>query len=131
MQATIRSRFAGTAALSLSLELPLLSPRNRLANTVACDSGGSVYVGYELAGVERLTPTDLTVFVDNRESISHAFGLQAYANVMTHFAAGERYLNRCWSASTDGYVDEIHDYLSRARQQFGQALELLRSHTQS
>jgi len=73
--------------------------------------------------------TDLDVFVENRESIGHAFGLQSYADVMTHFATGERYLNRCWSASTDGYTDEVNAYLTRARDQFTQALELLRSHT--
>lgn len=73
--------------------------------------------------------TDLDIFVDNRESIGHAFGLQAYADVMTHFATAERYLNRCWSASSDGYVDEVNTYLTRTKNQFLEALELLRSHT--
>lgn len=70
---------------------------------------------------------DMDAFVESRERIAHRFGLQAYANVMSHFATGERYLNRCWSASTDGYIDEIHDYLGRARKQFTAALELLRA----
>jgi hypothetical protein len=73
--------------------------------------------------------TDLDIFVENRESIGHAFGLQSYANVMTHFATAERYLNRCWSASSDGYTDEVNSYLTRARDQFTQALDLLRTHT--
>jgi len=73
--------------------------------------------------------TDLDIFVDNRESIGHAFGLQSYADVMTHFATAERYLNRCWSASSDGYTDEVNTYLTRAKDQFTQALELLRTHT--
>ena len=72
---------------------------------------------------------DLDTFVENRETIGDVYGLQAYADVMTHFATGERYLNRCWSASTDGYIDVIHKYLSRATSQFEQALELLQSHT--
>lgn len=72
---------------------------------------------------------DLDVFVENRESMGHAYGLQSYADVMTHFATGERYLNRCWSASTDGYIDEVHAYLTRAKDQFIQALDLLRTHT--
>jgi hypothetical protein len=46
------------------------------------------------------------------------FGIQNYADVMSNFAAGERYINRVWSASTDGYVDEVHKYLERARAQF-------------
>ena len=70
---------------------------------------------------------DLDIFVENRESIGHAFGLQSYADVMTHFATAERYLNRCWSASSDGYTDEVNTYLTRAKDQFIQALELLRS----
>ena len=37
----------------------------------------------------------------------HVFGMQNYADVMSNFAAGERYINRVWSASTDGYVDEV------------------------
>ncbi|NIM19890.1 MAG: hypothetical protein GTO51_06550 [Candidatus Latescibacteria bacterium] len=61
---------------------------------------------------------DLERFVDARESIAIAFGLNAYASVMSHFAAGERYLNRVWSCSVDGYIDEAHIYLGRARDQF-------------
>jgi hypothetical protein len=40
---------------------------------------------------------------------------------MSNFAAGERYINRVWSASTDGYVDEVRMYLERAREQFREA----------
>jgi len=57
-------------------------------------------------------------FVAARESIAVAYGLPAYAGVMSHFAAGERYLNRVWSCSVDGYIDEAHTYLKRARDQF-------------
>lgn len=71
---------------------------------------------------------DLDTFVENRETIGDAYGLQAYADIMTHFATGERHLNRCWSASTDGYVDEINKYLTRAKNQFEEALALLRSY---
>ena len=61
---------------------------------------------------------DLTAFADARESIGHRYGLLAYADVMNEFAAGERYLNRVWSASVDGYIDEVQEYLGRARHQF-------------
>lgn len=60
---------------------------------------------------------DLVGFVDARESIAHSYGLQAYAEVMNRFAAGERYLNRVWSASTDGYIEEAHRYLEKATRQ--------------
>ncbi len=63
---------------------------------------------------------DLERFIDARESIAVAYGLPAYAGVMSHFAAGERYLNRVWSCSVDGYIDEAHTYLARARDQFMQ-----------
>jgi hypothetical protein len=71
-------------------------------------------------------PMDLETFVEARESIAHVHGLQAYADVMSSFAAGERYLNRVWSASADGYVDEVNEYIGRAREQFEESLGILR-----
>ena len=68
---------------------------------------------------------DLGNFADAREAISHKYGTQAYANVMSIFAAGERYLNRVWSASADGYVDEVNTYIGRAREQFDHVKEEL------
>ncbi len=69
---------------------------------------------------------DLATFATSREVIAHSWGLKAYAEVMSHFAAGERHLNRVWSASTDGYVDEAQEYLTRARDQFRDALAAFR-----
>ena len=65
---------------------------------------------------------DLVKFVDARESIAHSYGLKAYAEVMNRFAAGERSLNRVWSASTDGYIDETSAYLEKAATYFEDAL---------
>jgi hypothetical protein len=56
--------------------------------------------------------------------LKHVFGLQSYADVMSAFAAEERYINRVWSASTDGYVDEVRNYLNRATEQFREARAL-------
>ena len=64
----------------------------------------------------------LNDFAESRQSMVHAFGLQNYAEVMSGFAAGERYVNRVWSASTDGYIDEVRKYLKRALEQFNEAL---------
>jgi len=61
-------------------------------------------------------------FAESRESMIHAFGIQNFAEVMSGFAAGERYVNRVWSASTDGYIDEVRKYLRRALEQFNEAL---------
>jgi len=68
--------------------------------------------------IDQLFQDDRIAFVEARASISHRYGLQAYADVMSTFAAAERYLNRVWSASADGYVDEVHLYLDRACEQF-------------
>jgi len=64
---------------------------------------------------------DLTRFVDARESMVHLFGLQTYADIMSHFAAGERYINRVWSSSADGYDVEAARYLGKAEEQFADA----------
>lgn len=80
---------------------------------------------YELRHhIDRTFPDHLDSFVQARQSIAHAFGLQSYADVMNPFAAGERYLNRVWSTSTDGYIDEAHTYVTKAREQFEEALEV-------
>ena len=58
---------------------------------------------------------ELRLFAEGRESITAEFGLNVFADVMTDFAAGERAINRAWSASADGYVDETALCLTRAR----------------
>jgi hypothetical protein len=73
--------------------------------------------------IDELFADDIDVFVQGRESIAHAYSLRAYADVMSSFAAGERYLNRAWSASADGYVDEVNAYLDKARTQLAESLE--------
>ncbi len=68
--------------------------------------------------IDELFTDDLNTFVEARESIAHTHSLNDYADVMSSFAAGERYLNRVWSASTDGYIDEVNAYLDKAQAQF-------------
>lgn len=57
---------------------------------------------------------DLGRFAELREALVAEFGLDHYARIMTEFALAERTLNRTWSASADGYVDEVQASLSRA-----------------
>jgi len=64
---------------------------------------------------------DLRRFADARGSMVHLFGLQTYADIMSSFAAGERYVNRVWSASADGYDEEAEAYLTKAATQFTDA----------
>ena len=71
--------------------------------------------------VDKLFRDDLRAFVDARESMIHLFGMRAYGEVMSAFAAAERYLNRIWSASADGYEDEARAYIARAHAQIGEA----------
>jgi len=68
---------------------------------------------------------DLRRFADARESMVHLFGLQVYADIMSNFAAGERYINRVWSASADGYDEEADTYLKKAAEQFDEARKQL------
>lgn len=81
--------------------------------------------------IDRRFRDDLFAFVDARHSMKVLFGLQAYADIMSAFASGERYLNRVWSASTDGYVDEVLQTIEHAYEQFVEARRLFEQHAQS
>lgn len=83
---------------------------------------------YEIRNrIDELFIEDLDTFIQARESIAHIYGLSAYADVMSRFAAGERYLNRVWSASADGYIDEVNAYLDKAQEQFTESLEKVKN----
>lgn len=69
--------------------------------------------------------TDLRRFAEARESMVHLFGLQTYADIMSSFAAGERYINRVWSSSADGYDQEATTYLDKAAERFADARQQL------
>lgn len=71
--------------------------------------------------IENDFPEDITAFVEVRDAMTHTWGTQVYGEIMSHFAAGERYLNRVWSAASDGYIDEAHEYIGRCREQFEEA----------
>jgi hypothetical protein len=68
---------------------------------------------------------DLRRFAEARQSMVHLFGLQTYADIMSNFAAGERYVNRVWSASADGYDGEAEKYLGKAIDVFRDAQKQL------
>lgn len=60
-------------------------------------------------------------FVMAREAMIPVFGLNGYAEVMTRFATGERMINRAWSASADGYIDEVWASIELARNHLSDA----------
>ena len=104
------------------------SLQNIVQNIRELDEGKESINVYDVHGkIDEIFMDDLNTFVDARESIGHAYTLQDYADVMSHFAAGERYLNRVWSTSVDGYIDESHAYITKADQQFTEALERLQA----
>lgn len=69
----------------------------------------------------------LAEFANNRESMIPVYGMTQYAEVMTRFAKGERLINRAWSASADGYVDEVWQCLDDASAQLDEAQVQLRA----
>lgn len=77
--------------------------------------------------IDKLFRDDLRNFAEARDSLKNLYGLAVFADVMSAFAAGERYLNRIWSASADGYVDEVLMYVKRAHEQFVEARQKLRN----
>ena len=85
-------------------------------------TGSAESSGAELRdAIDMKLRNDLRRFADARESMVHLFGLQAYADIMSSFAAGERYINRVWSASADGYDEEASAYLRKAATRFSEA----------
>ena len=76
--------------------------------------------------IDEKLPDHLETFIESRKTIGHVYGLQAYGHVMNYFATAERYLNRVWSASADGYIDEVIEYMERSERQFEEALAAMR-----
>lgn len=74
---------------------------------------------------------DLRRFADARESLVHLYGLQTYADIMSDFAAGERYVNRVWSAAADDYDAEAWTYVGKALDRFREATGRLEAASQA
>jgi hypothetical protein len=111
------------------LEVNRVELRESIANVVS-DLGeimqGEITQGDVLRDrIDLKLREDLRRFADARESMVHLFGLQTYADIMSYFAAGERYINRVWSASADGYDEEANAYLKKAAGQFDEAKQQL------
>ncbi|MEM7309407.1 MAG: hypothetical protein AAF682_22180 [Planctomycetota bacterium] len=68
--------------------------------------------------VDPLLSGELYRLIEHRGVVQAAFGSARFAAIYGPLAGGERFLNRCWSASVDGYPEE-------ARACLGDALPLL------
>ncbi len=119
----IRQEARAEGKLALSMKVLGESLRSIVQKVSMLDQQKESLDPYEARQhIDELLPDDLNSFVEARESIAHVHGLQAYADVMNEFAAGERYLNRVWSASADGYIDEVRAYLEKSAHEFMAAL---------
>ncbi len=98
------------------------SLNNILENLKSLDGRKDKIPTYDMRfEIDKLFRDDLMQFAEARDSMKHLFGIQHFADIMSSFAAGERYINRVWSASTDGYVDEVLLYVGKSLSQFEHA----------
>jgi len=70
---------------------------------------------------------DVPAFVADRPALVARMGLAGYAELMDHFAAMERQLNRAWSAAADGHLQEAMTSLKNAQPMLLQTLKKLKS----
>jgi uncharacterized membrane-anchored protein YhcB (DUF1043 family) len=128
-----------TATQAVSAEKATASLRtldeslNRLLANVRAIRGESAQLDvYAVAPrIEQDLNEDIARFVDARETLIPLFGLQAYANIMNHFAAAERTINRAWCASADGYVDEVWACFERVEELLDATRQELNLHQQT
>ena len=122
---TVKRQAAAHARSDAVLELNRGELRESIGNVVRdiaqIRSDGAVRGARLRDEIDLRLRNDLRRFADARESMVHLFGLQTYADIMSCFAAGERYVNRVWSASADGYDGEAALYLGKAEEQFLEA----------
>ena len=122
-----RSHRTSQGKLASNMEAVKSSMESIAANVAKLDAEKGQIETYEMRHrIDEALPEHIETFVEARESIAHVHGLQVYADVMSSFAAGERYLNRVWSASADGYIDEVNEYIGRAKEQFEDSVSRLR-----
>lgn len=112
------SRIGADARAQIAEDLAAL--KSALARVIArvdalVEAGEAVDVYAVKDRIDREIADDLARFVDAREAMIPTLGLDAYAEVMGAFAGGERLINRAWSASADGYIDEVQACLKRAQ----------------
>ena len=119
VKVSIKKEVQSTEVLTKNMEQIETSISNIIKNLKELNEQKETINTYDVRHrVDELFLEDLNAFVEARESITHTYGIQAYADVMSHFAAGDRYLNRVWCASADGYIDEVNENLTKSLEQF-------------
>ncbi len=130
----IRSHERGTAKSATVLSANRAALSDSLQKIVSnledmTEKGAAIPTDSLRDAIDTRLRDDLRRFADARETLIHLFGLQMYADLMSKFAAGERYVNRVWSASADGYDAEARTYLGKAATQFRDAQTQLQAAT--
>lgn len=69
---------------------------------------------------------DVPAFVADRPALVSRLTLAGYAELMDHFAAMERQLNRAWSAAADGHLEEAMTSLHNAQPMVVETLKKLK-----
>jgi len=116
-----------TSEDTLTTNLDVIDENLQILAKLARDLDGdkdNIHVYDMHARIDEIFPLPLDRFVQARESIIHAFSMNDYAELMNHFAAGERGINRVWSASVDGYIDEVKLILPKAAHHFQDAADV-------
>jgi hypothetical protein len=109
-----------------TLEASLRTALERVRALLAARERVFVYDVHGRIDAELAAP--LGDFAEAREAMIHGLSLSQYAEVMDHFARGERFVNRAWSASADGYVDEMWNSMQIAERELSVADETLRGY---
>lgn len=108
-----------------TLESRLATANEHLTDLIARKDRVDVYeVRHE---IDEKLADPLEEFADARESMIHGLGMEHYGAVMDRFARGERFVHRAWSASADGYVDEVWKSLDTASENLRIADDSLRA----
>lgn len=77
--------------------------------------------------IDRVLVDEVTPFSSRQDELHAGLGMTRGSEVLVAVAVGERMLNRVWSTSADGYVDEARHSLHEASAAFRQAAELCHS----
>lgn len=79
--------------------------------------------GMELcAAVDEVLDNFIHPFVEKRKTFTDMLGAAKGAEILLIVAYGERMLNRCWSAASDGHKEEALNVLEESLQSFKQAV---------
>ncbi len=77
------------------------------------------------AELDEIIMEKIMPLMERRELLREKFGAELYGRFAVEFAYAERYLNRAWSAITDGYYHEARACIEQALGGFRKALQII------